>query len=200
MNTFRISHSTLLILLAGFILAGDYLGLPWISLIFLIALSLAAIIGSIRIFNQGEIGEGIFSLSSLRFGQRYRSLSAWVYGLLLGLSGLLILALSLIELFNPGGASIFISDLLDSSFGLGILFGVSGLLLTAFGVLRFLSGSPNTSGLRGALAGYGIKAGGVFTTIIGILFLVLAIGSLLSPGFLQELLELALRFASKIIQ
>jgi len=200
MNFFRNYRSIILILLAVLFLMGDNLGLPWISQIILTAVGLAAIIGGIRISIQGEAYEGMFSLSNFTSGQQYSNLSAWLIGLSLGLGGLLILALSLIDLFSPGGASTFISDLLDSSFGLGIVFGISGLMIAVYGVIRLLSGIPTRGGTHNLLGEFGAKAGGLISTVIGLIFLGLSFGWFLSPGFLRSLGNEALGLIEKILK
>ncbi len=200
MKGFRDSRSILLILAAVLILTGEELGIPWIPQVVLVAVGIIAIIGAIRIINQGEAYEGIFGMSNLRYIQRYPGLMAWLVGLLLGLGGLLVLALSLVDLFSPGGASTFLGDLIDSSFGQAILLGIAGLMVTTYGMIRLLSGRTTTTGSQNLLEEFSNKSNGVILTMIGLILLGFSFGLLLSPGFLKALYEQALRLVNKLMK
>jgi len=190
----------MLFLLAGALaLAGEYFGLPWLFRMALVAVGLMACVGGIRSMVKGEAYEGRTQLSDPRYVRRYSGVSARLIGGGLVLAGLVIIGLALMDLFNPGGAVIVLSKLVDSRYGLAIALGLAGLLITVFGIVRILSGSGASPEAYGPTVELGIKVGGFISALVGLFILLLAAVSILSPGLLTALFERAVHLAESLL-
>lgn len=188
----------LLLVTGALAVGGDYLGLhwPWLYRVALLGVGFLGCLGGIRSIRKGEVFGSAYGNF---YRERHTGLSARLIGVVLILGGAIVIALSLVDLFSPGGASAFLSTLAGSPRGLGVVLGLAGLLVAAFGIVRVLSGSGKATGSFARHVELSFKVGGVFSLLAGLAMLAIAAGLLLAPGPTADLLQRAVRLAKDAI-
>jgi hypothetical protein len=186
--------SLLIFLAAGIVYAGEYFNLPRLKLVVVLGLGVFACINGVRILMQGEAFEGRIKVSNSNDIPRYADLSEMLIGAIQVIIGLMIIGLSLLEIFKPGGAGAFVDRLVSSTVGLASVIALAGIFMAVFGVIRILSGRATSPGTGSKLNEMGIKAGGAITALVGFSLLLLAIWLALSPSSLKDVFGRLLNF------
>lgn len=143
---------------------------------------------------QDETFESRIRMNNSNDNQWYAGLSAMLIGAAQMVIGLMIVGLTLLEIFKPGGASAFVDRLVSSTAGLASVIALVGIFMAVFGVIRILSGSATSSGTHRKLIDLGIKTGGAITAMVGFGLILLAIWLALSPGSLKDVFGRLLNF------
>jgi len=178
--------SLLIFLAAGIVYAGEYFNLPRLKLVVVLGLGVFASINGVRILMQRETFAGWFKVSNPNDNQRYADISARLIGAIQMIIGLMIVSLTLLEIFKPGGSGAFVDRLVSSTVGLASVIALAGIFIAVFGVIRILSSSAASPGNQSRLTELSTKAGGAITAFVGFGLIFLAIWVALSPSSLKE--------------
>ena len=177
-----------ILLLGGLVYAAEHFGFSWGTSVVLIGF--LALFGGVSSLISGEAVQGRrIAVSDPRAIKRFRGLSGRLLGLILVIAGLIIIALSLVNLFYPGGASTFLGEWTNSALVGALILGFAGLIVIAFGSIRFLSGSGTAPGYHTRLAELSIRFGGAISILVGLAMVLIAILWAFAPEALKGLFE-----------
>jgi len=189
----------LFLVAAGLAVAGDYLGIPWLTNTGIIGFGLIACVRGIQIIVKGETAEGKSrasktKASKTRNPQGYSGDSANLIGAILVLIGLLVIGNGILGLTTPDGGKAMLSKFMATDWGVTLILGLAGLFVIAFGVMHIYPRRASSPKKQKQPVDTKTRTRGLLTIFAGVILVALALGFFFAPVYFRELFSPAIEF------
>jgi hypothetical protein len=168
----------------GLAWASDYFALPRLASLALLLFGLWVVAWGVAIAVKGELT--LFNEERWRH-EFFSGVPAGLWSAIFVAFGAGILFLAWLDFTSPVGVEGFLDRLVASPGGWGLLLALGGMIFTAVGLIRLLSGSGSISAGVSRLEEFGIRVGGLVSTLCGVGLLALAASLLFAPNLLSAL-------------
>ena len=167
---------TIFLIAGGFAVVGDYFAIPWLTNAAFIVFGLIVCAAGAQMIFRGEGTEARTRVRNIRYLQQFSGISAYLMGGVILLTGLLIVVVSVVGIFTPGGTDQVLTRFAESDPGIASILSLAGSIIIVFGLMRVLSQNRASTGTYSKFVEFSSLASGIISILVGIGLVLLALG------------------------